>query len=126
MEAEIINSVKEMTVLELIQTPLFLSFLTEELKRLSDSRDAARMECNNTSGRRLKAHVIDRLRLTGIWVPYPFASLFLDVINKVATGYSSSERSFIKDVGMVAFSRTIEKMQQDEEARANSDGQNNE
>ena len=48
-----------------------------------------------------------------------FSQKFLD---KVATGYSSSERAFIRAVGMTAFNITMQKLIDDEKARNNGNG----
>lgn len=42
--------------------------------------------------------------------------------SKVATGYSSSERAFIRAVGMTAFNITMQKLINDEKARNNGNG----
>ena len=39
-----------------------------------------------------------------------------------ATGYSSSERAFIRAVGMTAFNITMQKLIDDEKARNNGNG----
>lgn len=79
-------------------------------------KDATR---NNT---RLRAHVIDRMYNTGHWELGKFVVLFAKVLDKVATGYSSSERAFIRTVGMTAFNITMQKLINDEKARNNGNG----
>lgn len=69
-----------------------------------------------------KAHVIDRMHNTGHWEPGKFVVLFAKVLDKVATGYSSSERAFIHAVGMTAFNITMQKLIDDEKARNNGNG----
>lgn len=113
--------VKEMTIADVLKMPLFF----ENVKRLLTSlwndwekarKDAAR---NNT---RLRAHVIVRMHNTGHWEPENFVILFAKVLDKVATGYSSSERAFIRAVGMTAFNITMQKLIDDEKARNNGNG----
>ena len=91
-------------------------------KELND-REKARKDAtrNNT---RLRAHVIDRMHNTGHWEPGNFVILFAKVLDKVATGYSSSERAFIRAVGMTAFNITMQKLIDDEKARNNGNGDN--
>lgn len=69
-----------------------------------------------------KAHVIDRMHNTGQWEPGNFVILFAKVLDKVATGYLSSERAFIRAVGMTAFNVTMQKLIDDEKARNNGNG----
>lgn len=69
-----------------------------------------------------KADFIDRMHNAGDWEPGKFTVLFASVLDKVATGYSSSERAFIRTVGMGAFNETMKKLLADEKARNNSDG----
>lgn len=69
-----------------------------------------------------KAHVIDRMHNTGHWDPENFVILFAKVLDKVATGYSSSKRAFIRAVGMTAFNITMQKLIDDEKARNNGNG----
>lgn len=69
-----------------------------------------------------KAHVIDRMHNTGQWEPGNFVILFAKVLDKVATGYSSSERAFIRAVVMTAFNVTMQKLIDDEKARNNGNG----
>lgn len=88
---------------------------------IADDREKARKDAtrNNT---RLRAHVIDRMHNTGHWEPGNFVILFAKVLDKVATGYSSSERAFIRAVGMTAFNITMQKLIDDEKARNNGNG----
>lgn len=71
-----------------------------------------------------KADFIDRMHNAGQWEPGNFVIIFAKVLDKVATGYSSSERAFIRAVGMTAFNKTMKKLIADEKARNNSNGDN--
>ena len=53
---------------------------------------------------------------------FDFVILFAKVLDKVATGYSSSEQAFIRAVGMTAFNITMQKLINDEKARNNGNG----
>lgn len=115
--------VKEMTIADVLKTPLFFENVKRQLTSLWNDREKARKDAtrNNT---RLRAHVIDRMHNTEHWEPGNFVILFAKVLDKVATGYSSSERAFIRSVGMTAFNITMQKLIADEKARNNSNGDN--
>lgn len=113
--------VKEMTIADVLKMPLFFENVKRQLTSLWNDREKARKDAtrNNT---RLRAHVIDRMHNTGHWEPGNFVILFAKVLDKVATGYSSSERTFIRAVGMTAFNITMQKLIDDEKARNNGNG----
>lgn len=113
--------VKEMTIADVLKTPLFFENVKRQLTSLWNDREKARKDAtrNNT---RLRAHVIDRMHNTGQWEPGNLVILFAKVLDKVATGYSSSERAFIRAVGMTAFNITMQKLINDEKARNNGKG----
>lgn len=46
-----------------------------------------------------------------------FISLYTDVINKISRGYSSNERTIIKQIGDEAFNKTIKTLILDEKER---------
>ena len=73
-------------------------------------------------GEKLKSHPIDKLHAAGKLVPGDFVVLFAQVLDKVATGYSTADRQFIRDLGMIAFNETMQKLLDDEKERDNSDG----
>lgn len=101
--------VKEMTIEDVLKTPLFFENVKRQLTSLWNDREKARKDAtrNNT---RLRAHVIDRMHNAGQWEPGNFVIIFAKVLDKVATGYSSSERAFIRAVGMTAFNKTMKKI----------------
>lgn len=113
--------VKEMTIADVLKMPLFFENVKRQLTSLWNEREKARKDAtrNNT---RLRAHVIDRMHNTGQWEPENFVILFAKVLDKVSTGYSSSERAFIRAVGMTAFNITMQKLINDEKARNNGNG----
>ena len=113
--------VKEMTIADVLKTPLFFENVKRQLTSLWNDREKAREDAtrNNT---RLRAHVIDRMHNAGQWEPGNFVIIFAKVLDKVATGHSSSERAFIRAVGMTAFNVTMQKLIDDEKARNNGNG----
>lgn len=113
--------VKEMTIADVLKTPLFFENVKRQLTSLWNDWEKARKDAtrNNT---RLRAHVIYRMHNAGQWEPGNFVIIFAKVLDKVATGYSSSERAFIRAVGMTAFNVTMQKLIDDEKARNNGNG----
>ena len=113
--------VKEMTIADVLKMPLFFENVKRQLTSLWNDREKARKDAtrNNT---RLRAHVIGRMHNAGQWEPGNFVIIFAKVLDKVATGYSSSERAFIRAVGMTAFNITMQKLINYEKARNNGNG----
>ena len=119
--AAVPTPVADLSISDVLKMPLFFENVKRQLTSLWNDREKARKDAtrNNT---RLRAHVIDRMHNTGHWEPGNFVILFAKVLDKVATGYSSSERAFIRAVGMTAFNITMQKLIDDEKARNNGNG----
>lgn len=119
--AAVPTPVADLSISDVLKMPLFFENVKRQLTSLWNDREKARKDAtrNNT---RLRAHVIDRMHNTGHWEPGNFVILFAKVLDKVATGYSSSERAFIRVVGMTAFNITMQKLINDEKARNNGNG----
>lgn len=119
--AAVPTPVADLSISDVLKMPLFFENVKRQLTSLWNDREKAREDAtrNNT---RLRAHVIDRMHNTGQWEPGNFVILFAKVLDKVATGYSSSERAFIRAVGMTAFNVTMQKLIDDEKARNNGNG----
>lgn len=119
--AAVPTPVADLSISDVLKMPLFFENVKRQLTSLWNDREKARKDAtrNNT---RLRAHVIDRMHNTGHWEPGNFVVLFAKVLDKVATGYSSSERAFIRAVGMTAFNITMQKLIDDEKARNNGNG----
>ena len=119
--AAVPTPVADLSISDVLKMPLFFENVKRQLTGLWNDREKARKDAtrNNT---RLRAHVIDRMHNTGHWEPGKFVVLFAKVLDKVATGYSSSERAFIRAVGMTAFNITMQKLIDDEKARNNGNG----
>lgn len=113
--------VADLSIADVMKMPLFFANLQTQLTSLWNDRENARRKAAKVN-ERLRAHVIDRMHNAGDWEPGKFTVLFASVLDKVATGYSSSERAFIRTVGMGAFNETMKKLLADEKARNNSDG----
>lgn len=119
--AAVPTPVADLSISDVLKMPLFFENVKRQLTSLWNDREKAREDAtrNNT---RLRAHVIDRMHNTGHWEPGNFVILFAKVLDKVATGYSLSERAFIRAVGMIAFNITMQKLIDDEKARNNGNG----
>lgn len=113
--------VKEMTIADVLKMPLFFENVKRQLTSLWKDREKARKDAtrNNT---RLRAHVSTVCTIPGSGNREISLFFFAKVLDKVATGYSSSERAFIRAVGMTAFNITMQKLIDDEKARNNGNG----
>lgn len=120
-EQSIEKKVADLSIEDVLIMPLFISNLREQINDLWKSRETARKNAAKDN-QRLKNHVIDQLHADGLLDAGNFAVLFAQVLDKVATGYSSNDREFIRAVGMTAFNITMQKLIDDEKKRDNSDG----
>lgn len=113
--------VADLSIADVLKMPLFFDNVKAQLTSLWNDRETARKKATREN-QHLKAHVIDRMHNAGDWEPGKFIVIFATILDKVATGYSSNEREFIRAVGMTAFSITMQKLIDDEKKRDNSDG----
>lgn len=119
--AAVPTPVADLSIADVLKMPLFFDNVKTQLTSLWNDRETARKKATQEN-QRLKAHVIDRMHNAGDWEPGKFVVLFATILDKVATGYSSSEQEFIRAVGMTAFNITMQKLIDDEKKRDNSDG----
>jgi uncharacterized protein (TIGR02757 family) len=115
------KKVADMSIEDVLLLPLFYNNVAKQITSLWNDRETARMKAGKR-GEKLKSHPIDKLHAAGKLVPGDFVVLFAQVLDKVATGYSTADRQFIRDLGMIAFNETMQKLLDDEKARDNSDG----
>lgn len=120
-EKEQPTPVVDLSIADVLKMPLFFDNVKAQLTSLWSGRETARKKAAR-GNQRLKAHVIDRMHNNGDWEPGKFVVLFATILDKVATGYSLSERESIRAVGMTAFNITMQKLIDDEKKRDNSDG----
>lgn len=113
--------VADMSIEDVLLLPLFYNNVAKQITSLWNDRETARKKAGKR-GEKLKSHPIDKLHADGKLVPGDFVVLFAQVLDKVATGYSATVRQFIRDLGMIAFNETMQKLLDDEKARDNSDG----
>jgi uncharacterized protein (TIGR02757 family) len=119
--AAVPTTVADLSIADVLKMPLFFDNVKTQLTSLWNDREKARKKAAKDN-QRLKAHVIDRMHNAGDWEPGKFVVIFATILDKVATGYSSNEREFIRAVGMTAFNITMQKLIDDEKKRDNSNG----
>lgn len=115
--------VKEMTIADVLKTPAFYNNLKVVISDLENARRNAGISANAP----LKRHPIDRLQEKGVFEPGQMTVLYASAMDKKLQGYSSSERTFILNVGGEAFNKTMKQFvdqekKDNEEKRDNSNG----
>lgn len=95
--------VKEMTISDVLKTPEFYNNMKVVISDLENTRKKAAMMANAP----LKRHPIDRLQEKGVFEPGQMTVLYASAMDKKLQGYSSSERTFILNVGGEAFNKTM-------------------
>lgn len=115
--------VKEMTILDVLKTPAFYNNLKVVISDLENTLRKAEMMADAS----LKRHPIGRLQEKGVFEPGQMTVLYASAMGKKLQGYSSSERTFILNVGGEAFNKTMKQFvdqekKDNEEKRDNSNG----
>lgn len=95
--------VKDMTISDVLKTPEFYNNLNMVIPDLQITRREAEISANAP----LKRHPIDRLQEKGVFEPGQMTVLYASAMDKKLQGYSSSERTFILNVGGEAFNKTM-------------------
>lgn len=113
--------VADLKVADVLKMRLYQDNLKSIMDELETSRRDARDKLLNAR-EKLKAHPIDKLIDKGIWNCGDFTVLYAQVCDKVAVGYSATERKFISEVGTEAFNKTMITLIEDEKARDNGNG----
>lgn len=115
------KTVADLTIADVLQMREYYDAMKEyiaELDKLRKDAEIAAMNRNTT----LCRCDIDRLREKGVWNPGDMTVAYAKAMEKTLTGFSSSERAFIKDVGTDVFNKVMAKLIKDEKARNNSNG----
>lgn len=102
--------VKEMTIAGVLKTPAFYNNLKVVISDLENIRRNARISENAP----LKRHPIDRLQGKGVFEPGQMTVLYASAMDKKLQGCSSSERTFILEVGGEAFNITMKQFLEQE------------
>lgn len=100
---------EEMKVCDVLKLPLFRKTVSEILNKLESERMDAQFKYGM-----LKRTPYDRLKEMGVLRVDKLPYLYEMVIDKRLTGYSSSERKLIREIGDAAFFRTISTMKKQE------------
>ena len=98
--------VKKMTIADVLKTPAFFDNLKVVISDLENTRRKAGMMADAP----LKRHPIDRLQEKGVFEPGEMTVLYASAMDKKLQGYSSSERTFILQVGGEAFNKTMKQL----------------
>ena len=112
--------VKEMTISDVLKTPEFYNNLKVVISDLENTRRNAGISANAP----LKRHPIDRLQEKGVFEPGQMTVLYASAMGKKLQGYSSSERTFILNVGGEAFNKAMKILLENEKKEFQSDGDN--
>lgn len=114
------KEVKDMTIADVLKTPAFYNNLKVVISDLENTRKKAGMVADAP----LKRHPIDRLQEKGVFEPGQMTVLYASAMDKKLHGYSSSERTFILNVGGEAFNKAMKILLENEKKEFQSDGDN--
>ena len=115
--------VEDMTISDVLKTNEYHDKLGMIIADLKHTRGKQRINAKAP----LKRHPIDRLLERGVFEPGEMTLLIANAMDKKLQGYSSSERTFILQVGREALMATIKQFvdqedKDDEEERDNGNG----
>lgn len=114
------KELKDMTISDVLKTPEFYNNLKVVISDLGNIRRNAGISANAP----LKRHPIDRLQEKGVFEPGQMTVLYASAMDKKLQGYSSSERTFILNVGGEAFNKVMKILLENEKKEFQSDGDN--
>lgn len=114
------KELKDMTISDVLKTPEFYNNLKVVISDLGNIRRHAGISANAP----LKRHPIDRLQEKGVFEPGQMTVLYASAMDKKLQGYSSSERTFILNVGGEAFNKAMKILLENEKKEFQSDGDN--
>lgn len=114
------KELKDMTISDVLKTPEFYNNLKVVISDLGKIRRNAEISANAP----LKRHPIDRLQEKGVFEPGQMTVLYASAMDKKLQGYSSSERTFILNVGGEAFNKAMKILLENEKKEFQSDGDN--
>lgn len=114
------KELKDMTISDVLKTPEFYNNLKVVISDLGNIRRNAGISANAP----LERHPIDRLQEKGVFEPGQMTVLYASAMDKKLQGYSSSERTFILNVGGEAFNKAMKILLENEKKEFQSDGDN--
>ena len=100
-----------------VRDVLLMDEFMEHLSQVMDMELAAQEKAGynaSKQGARINRTPLDRLRERKVWEPEQMVEYFGSVLNKSLIGFSAAEREYIYLVGMAAFKRTMQKLQEQE------------
>ena len=100
---------KEMTVEQLIDSDDFIKELEVQITNECENHDKLAREAF-TKGLRLQRAPIARLREREVFNQQDIRDLYKRIIVGMLQGFSAAERQYIKQVCMVAYWRTVQKL----------------
>ncbi len=115
------KTVADLTIADVLQMREYYDAMRDYISELDKLRRDAEIAAKNRNTTLCRCE-IDRLREKGIWNPGDMTVVYAKAMEKTLTGFSSSERAFIKDVGTDVFNKVMAKLIKDEKARNNSNG----
>lgn len=110
-----------LTIADVLRMREYYDAMREYISELDKLRRDAEIAAKNRNTTLCRCE-IDRLREKGVWNPGDMTVVYAKAMEKMLTGFSSSERAFIKDVGTDVFNKVMAKLIKDEKARNNSNG----
>lgn len=111
------KKLKELTVRDVLLMDEFRVQMSQVMDgEVFNQRKA--LEAAKAQGCTINRTPLDRLRDRGVWEPETMIEYFGSVLNKSLIGFSATERQYIYLVGMAAFKRTMQKLQDQEKTDA--------
>lgn len=105
------EELSKLKVGDVLALPEFRHYLQEVMNGEEFSQNQAAFEASK-KGARLGRTPLDNLRDKQAWNVEKLPEYFGSVLNKSLIGFSASERDYIYLVGMAAFNRTMQKLQE--------------
>lgn len=94
------------SVEDVVRLSLYNANMRCVLDDLNNQRAKDAVKADEKNGR-LKSHPIEVLQDEGVYNADNMTELFLHSLQKTLIGYSQRERTFIREVGMMAYNRTV-------------------
>lgn len=101
---------KTASITDVVSHELFDANMRCVIDDLKNQRAKDEVKAQDKGGR-LKSHPIEHLIDEGVFNSKDMKELFIHSLQKTLIGYSRRERAFIRDVGMMAFNRTMIQLQ---------------
>lgn len=111
------KELKEMTVRDVLLMDEFKLQMSQVMEGEVDRQHKAEHEAR-AKGCRINRTPLDRLCDREAWEPETMIEYFGSIMNKSLIGFSAAEREYIYLVGMEAFKRTMQKLQEQEKQGA--------